>query len=87
MCYALNAETGQEQWRVDFVEQLKTPLPAFGFASSPLIDGDSLYVQAGASFIKLDKQTGKIIWRVLKDDGGMMGSAFSSPIGDGIRQS
>jgi outer membrane protein assembly factor BamB len=77
---SLNAATGEEQWRIDFVEQLKTPLPAFGFASSPLLDGDSLYVQAGASFIKLDKKTGKIIWRVLKDDGGMMGSAFSSPI-------
>jgi outer membrane protein assembly factor BamB len=77
---SLNAETGEEQWRIDFVEQLKTPLPAFGFASSPLLDGDSLYVQSGASFIKLDKKTGKILWRVLKDDGGMMGSAFSSPI-------
>ena len=56
---SLNAKTGEEQWRVDFVEQLKTPLPAFGFASSPLLDGDFLYVQAGASFIKLDKKTGK----------------------------
>ena len=76
---SLNAETGAEQWRVDFVEKLETPLPAFGFASSPLLDGDWLYVQAGASFIKLDKNTGEIVWRVLKDEGGMMGSAFSSP--------
>ncbi|MDZ4784298.1 MAG: PQQ-binding-like beta-propeller repeat protein [Planctomycetia bacterium] len=77
---SLNAQTGEEQWRVDFVEQLKSPLPAFGFCSSPLLDGDWLYVQAGASFIKLDKHTGKIVWRTLQDDGGMMGSAFSSPI-------
>lgn len=77
---SLNSETGEEQWRVDFVEQLKTPLPAFGFASSPLLDGEWLYVQAGSSFIKLDKNTGRIVWRVLKDDGGMMGSAFSSPV-------
>lgn len=77
---SLNAKTGKVQWRVDFVKELKTPLPAFGFASSPLVDGDSLYVQAGASFIKLDKKTGKINWRVLKDEGGMMGSAFSSPV-------
>lgn len=77
---SLNAKTGEEQWRVDFVEMLKTPLPAFGFASSPLLDGNSLYVQAGASFIKLNKNTGEIVWRVLNDDGGMMGSAFSSPV-------
>ena len=77
---SLNAKTGKEQWRVDFVEELKTPLPAFGFASSPLLDGEFIYVQAGASFIKLEKKTGKIVWRALKDDGGTMGSAFSSPI-------
>lgn len=76
---SLNAKTGKEQWRVDFVKEFKAPLPAFGFVSSPLVDGDAVYVQAGASFVKLDKTTGKVIWRVLKDDGGMMGSAFSSP--------
>jgi outer membrane protein assembly factor BamB len=29
---------------------------------------------------KLDKKTGKVIWRSLKDAGGMNGSAFSSPV-------
>lgn len=76
---SLNARTGKEQWRVDFVKEFKASLPAFGFVSSPLVDGDAVYVQAGASFVKLDKTSGKVIWRVLKDDGGMMGSAFSSP--------
>lgn len=32
-------------------------------------------VQAGASDAKLDNRTGKIIWRFLKDKGGMLGSA------------
>lgn len=77
---ALNARTGKEQWRVDFVKEFKAPLPAFGFVSSPLVDGDFVYVQAGASFVKLDKKTGKVVWRVLNDGGGMMGSAFSSPV-------
>lgn len=77
---SLNAETGAERWRVDFAKEFGTTLPSFGFVCSPLVDGDALYVQAGASFVKLDKCTGKVIWRTLKDDGGMMGSAFSSPI-------
>ena len=76
----LNAQSGQIQWRVDFVEQLKTPLPTFGFVCSPLVDGDAVYVQAGASLAKLNKQTGALIWRTLQDKGGMNGSAFSSPI-------
>lgn len=76
----LDARSGQECWRVDFVAQLKTPLPAFGFVSSPLVYGDHVYVQAGASVVKLHKETGAIVWRTLQDQGGMMGSAFSSPI-------
>lgn len=76
----LDAATGKEQWRVDFVDRFKSPLPAFGFVSSPLIDGDDVVVQAGAACVKLNRQTGATVWRSLKDEGGMMGSAFSSPI-------
>lgn len=77
---ALNAKTGQERWKLDFVDKFNAPLPAFGFVCSPLVIGDAVYVQAGGSFVKVDKATGKVHWRVLKDGGGMWGSAFSSPI-------
>ena len=66
--------------RVDLVEQLRTALPAFGFVSSPLVDGDAVFVQAGAALVRLNKHTGKVPWRALEDGGGMGGSAFSSPI-------
>jgi len=39
-----------------------------------------VYVQAAASFCKLDKRTGEVVWRILEDGGGMFGSAFSSPV-------
>ncbi len=76
----VDAQTGMVRWQIDFVSELKSPLPAFGFVCSPLIDGDVLYVQAGASCNKVDKRTGKIIWTTLQDGGGMWGSAFSSPL-------
>ena len=76
----LDAETGAEVWRVDFVKDLKSDLPAFGFVSSPLVLDDAVFVQAGGGFCKLDKATGKLLWRVLDDGGGMNGSAFSSPL-------
>jgi len=76
----LEAETGNTQWRVDFVERFKTSLPAFGFVSSPLLDGDAVVVQAGAACVKLKRDDGQTLWRSLADEGGMMGSAFSSPI-------
>lgn len=77
---ALDVQTGRVNWQVDFVERYKSPLPSFGFVCSPLVIGDALYVQAGASFVKLDKRTGQTIWRTLEDGGGMWGSAFSSPM-------
>ncbi|MFM9010009.1 MAG: PQQ-binding-like beta-propeller repeat protein [Planctomycetota bacterium] len=75
----LDVATGKESWRVDFTKELESPLPAFGFVSSPLVLGDHVFVQAGSGFVKLDKATGKVVWRTLDDGGGMMGSAFSSP--------
>lgn len=76
----LNAEDGSEIWKLDFPKQEKSAKPNFGFASSPLITEDGIYVQAGGAFYKLNKETGEIIWKSLGDGGGMMGSAFSSPI-------
>ncbi len=76
----LDARDGKEIWRKDFVKELNAPVPDFGFVCSPLVDGDDVYVQAGASFIRLKKATGEIVWRTLKDQGGMFGSVFSSPM-------
>jgi len=64
---------------MDFVKELKTPLPSFGFASSPIYSDGKLVVQAGSGVIQLDAENGKILWQASKDQGGMNGSAFSSP--------
>lgn len=77
---ALDAATGRERWRVDFVKEFGAPPPDFGFVCSPLVGPDGVYVQAGGGLAKVDKVTGKVRWRALTDGGGMMGSAFSSPV-------
>ncbi|HNQ91010.1 MAG TPA: PQQ-binding-like beta-propeller repeat protein [Verrucomicrobiota bacterium] len=76
----LDSRDGRQVWRQDFVQTLGSPVPSFGFVCSPLVDGDSVYVQAGASLLRLDKMTGQRIWRTLKDQGGLWGGVFSSPI-------
>lgn len=75
----LASRSGDIHWQVDFVKEQGTPLPSFGFVSSPFVDGAFVYVQAGGGLCKLDKATGKILWKSLGDGGGMNGSAFSSP--------
>ena len=76
----LDAQSGKERWRFDFVKKLEAPAPDFGFVCSPLVEGEFVYVQAGASFVKLNKRSGELVWRTLTDQGGMNGSVFSSPI-------
>lgn len=77
---ALEASSGKELWRVDFPQRFSTPKPEFGCASSPLIDGDAIYLQAADSFVKLDRKTGKTVWRALEVKHNVFESgAFSSP--------
>ncbi len=76
----LDAATGKERWRVDFMARYKTPLPPFGFVCSPLVDGQFIYVQAAAALVKLDKKTGKVLWRVLPYKSSANATAVSSPI-------
>jgi outer membrane protein assembly factor BamB len=77
----LDAKTGDVLWRVDFPARFGTRVPDFGFVSSPMIDGDHLYVQAANSLVKLDRSTGETVWRSLDGPADIMSSgAFSSPI-------
>ncbi len=77
---AMDCQTGEEKWRVDFAEKFGK-VPDFGMVCSPLIDGDFLYIQAGKGLHKLNKKDGSIVWSALGDNGDMMSSgAFSSPV-------
>ncbi len=75
----LDGDSGDVLWKVDFPSTTGAKPPEFGFASSPLVFGDAVYVQAGGACFKLKKADGSIVWKSLNDGGGMFGSAFSSP--------
>lgn len=76
---ALDTETGEQRWRLDFPAEVGSEAPQFGCASSPLIEGDALYAQMGGSFAKIDKRTGQILWRVAAEGDDPNDGAFSSP--------
>ncbi len=84
-----DAETGKELWRIDFNKDLKIDLPSFGLVCSPLIDGEFVYVQAGGGIRQIRLADGQLGWMAMKEAGGMMGGAFSSPVIaelNGVRQ-
>ena len=77
----LDAKTGKQLWKFDFVAEYKSEAPTFGFVCSPLVDDTGVYVQAGGAFVKLDKKSGKELWKSLKGTGvAMNDSAFSCPV-------
>ena len=86
--YCLDAGNGEKVWGHDFVTEFESGMPGFGFSTSPIIEGDSLLIEAGGkdgkSIVAFDKGTGAILWTSHTD-----GAGYSSPIvidSNGVRQ-
>ncbi|MEO2090764.1 MAG: PQQ-binding-like beta-propeller repeat protein [Gemmataceae bacterium] len=82
---------GKEVWRVEYIKDLKGIVPVWGFAESPLVDGDLLICTPGAedaTLVALEKKTGKLVWKCSVPEGktgdrnfyGKSGAAYSSVI-------
>ena len=78
--HCLKLETGQIYWKRDIAAEFKVPHDFFGVASTPLIEGDLLILNAGApggpSVVALDKKTGKLVWGA----GDQWGPSYASPV-------
>src|SRR5262245_38290752 len=74
----LDVMDGKEHWRIDFVSDYKARQPDMGMASSPQIDGDSVYTLAAEGVVRVNLKTGKVDWRTLTDDPKLEGGATSS---------
>ena len=69
--FCLSLATGEVVWQKYFPTDFGTKLPAWGIASSPLIDGDKLISLVGgadgALVVCFQRQTGQELWRALED--------------------
>ncbi|HEY3857717.1 MAG TPA: PQQ-binding-like beta-propeller repeat protein [Verrucomicrobiae bacterium] len=77
--YCLDAATGAVLWSRDFKKDYNVPTPMWGFAGNPLLDGNRLICLAGgtnSTFVALDKDTGREIWRAL----GSKEPGYCSPV-------
>ncbi len=73
-CYCFDAATGKVLWYKDLQALYGTEMGLWGFASAPLIVGDTVIVDAGIT-LALDKMTGDLRWKT-KD----YGQGYSTPI-------
>ncbi len=68
--FCLDAKTGEVKWQKNFIEDFDTPIPTWGMAASPLVDGKQLITLVGgkdALVVSFDKTTGEELWRALDD--------------------
>jgi outer membrane protein assembly factor BamB len=82
---------GKEVWRVNYVKDFSGIMPVWGFAESPLVDGDKIICTPGsedATLMAIEKATGKPIWKCRVPEGptgdrgflGKSGAAYASVI-------
>ncbi len=90
--FALNAESGEVGWQKDLAKEFGSEVPRWGFSTSPLIDGDLLFVEVGGvdgNFVVdmvIDREAAATAVAVDKKTGRTVWSAlgdkmsYSSPI-------
>jgi outer membrane protein assembly factor BamB len=70
MLFCLKLDDGQEVWSTDLVNDQDAVKPLYGFATSPIVAGETLVVQTGAknkSLTGFDLETGAAKWAVSND--------------------
>ena len=73
--FCLNASTGRVVWSADLQRQTGARPPQWGFASSPLIEGNLVIYNVGTAGIALDKNSGRVVWK-----SGAGTSGYASPV-------
>lgn len=74
MALCLDATEGKILWQVDTVKEHGAEVPTWGFAASPVLDGNKVLLHVGAvpdgSVLALDKSSGQVLWRGGADPAG-----------------
>jgi outer membrane protein assembly factor BamB len=85
----LKADDGKEVWRKHLTSDFGGPIMEWGFAESPLVDGDKVVFTPGGprgTLVALNKKTGELIWRSKGwTDNAHYSSIIPAEIG-GVRQ-
>ena len=72
--FCLDARTGDVVWAKNAARETGAKVPEWGFAGSPLLEGNAVIVNVGAAGAALDKANGTLVWST-----GPQASGYSSP--------
>jgi outer membrane protein assembly factor BamB len=88
----LDASNGKVIWSVNFPRDYKAPVPLWGFAAHPLLDGDKLICLVGGEksvVVAFDAATGKEKWKSLEFENPSTELGYCPPMiykAGGVRQ-
>jgi outer membrane protein assembly factor BamB len=71
--HCVNAADGSLVWKKNFVKDYEAKVPLWGFAGSPLVDGDKVICLVGgkdAVAVAFDRKTGAEVWKSLSLEKG-----------------
>jgi len=80
--HALDAATGEEIWRKNFIEEYGSKIPPWYNGQNPLIEDDRILVAPvgpSALVVALDKATGEEIWRTPNPEGWLLSHSSLMP--------
>jgi len=60
--FCFETANGKVLWQKNLVEELHVGRPRWGFAGSPLVEGDLIILNVGGAGTAVDKTTGKVVW-------------------------
>jgi outer membrane protein assembly factor BamB len=66
--HCLDANSGNVVWSTNFPRDFKAPVPVWGFAAHPLVEGDKLICLVGGEgsvAVAFHKDTGAVLWKAL----------------------
>src|SRR6185295_6490274 len=73
--FCFDAATGKIAWQKNIATELRLEVPDWGFAGSPLVEGNLLILNAGTAGVALDKTSGKVVWST-----GSSAAGYSSAV-------
>jgi outer membrane protein assembly factor BamB len=73
--FAFDVPSGKILWRKNLMQDLGVEKPRWGFAGSPVLEGDLLILNVGAAGTAMNKNTGEIVWTSDKTPSG-----YATPI-------
>ncbi len=79
LAVTLDTARGRLVWQRDLRRETNATLPQWGFAASPLVEGDRVIYNVGTSGIALDRVSGRVLWK-----SGAAPAGYATPVAHNI---